>query len=621
LQAKRLGFFASIEVLDLTNVLALLDNPLQDVPLLAVLRSPMVGLSACGLAEIRIAASREDLFWHALQKFHRERQDSELWRGVDRFLERYYRWRELSRHASLRERLQTIITETHYVEWLSIQPRGRQRIGNVEQLLAIAGEFDAIHRKGIYHFIRFIEDQQNAVGDIEPAGNEDQNAVRLMSIHQSKGLEFPVVVVADLGKRFNLAAESSGVVLTDRYGFAMQVRPPAKRKSYDSLPAWLSRRNEREESIGEELRVLYVAMTRPQQKLILVGSASEKTMESWEEECPEPLAYHRIGRSGNALDWLGRWLSLVRPGWSGSVPDSSDDFLWQIHTEPPEGAELPNGNATSRSTIIDLPGLIDRINHKYPFEAETVRRAKTSVSALRRQLAPDSDAQLEQFVPEPPKRFSARAEQTLTAVETGAATHAFLEHLNLNALGDARWAESESERLFASKLLSKEEIDAIDLKAIKLFWDSKIGRQLRARRENLRREFPFTLRLPPDRGYVLRALPAADRKVKSAQIHSTPSPCEAAAASLDDIAAVRQKSEIEDFVVVQGVIDLAMIDSNEIWLLDFKTDRIEASQLEERVTSYRPQLEIYKKALEEIYRIPVRQTWLHFLSVGQTVSL
>jgi ATP-dependent helicase/nuclease subunit A len=621
LQAKRLGFFASIEVLDLTNILTLLDNPLQDVPLLAALRSPMVGISVSDLAEIRIAAAREDLFWHAIQKFHRGKLDSELWRGVDRFLERYHRWRELSRHASLRERLQTIITETHYVEWLSIQPRGRQRIGNVEQLLAIAGEFDAIHRNGIYHFIRFIEDQQDAVGDIEPAGSEDQDAVRLMSIHQSKGLEFPVVVVGDLGKRFNLAGDSSGVLLTDRYGFATQVRPPSKRKSYDSLPAWLSRRNERLESIGEELRVLYVAMTRPQQKLILVGSASEKTIESWEEQCPEPLAYHRVGRSSNALDWLGRWLSLVRPGWSESEPDSSDDFLWQIHSELPDSKEAPGEQPSSRLSGIDLDALVDRINWKYPFREETMRRAKTSVSALRRQLAPDPDAQQERFVPDPPKRFAERAKQSLSAVEAGAATHAFLEHLDFNALGLTGWVDSQSARLLSSGLLSKEEIDAIDLNAIKAFWHSEIGKRLLPRADKLRREFPFTLRLPADRGYVLGALPAADEKSKSAQIHPTPSPSEAAAASLGDIAAVRQKSEIEDFVVVQGVIDLAMIDSNEIWLLDFKTDRIEASQLEDRVASYRPQMDIYKKALEEIYRIPVTQTWLHFLSVGKTVSL
>jgi ATP-dependent helicase/nuclease subunit A len=175
--------------------------------------------------------------------------------------------------------------------------------------------------------------------------------------------------------------------------------------------------------------------------------------------------------------------------------------------------------------------------------------------------------------------------------------------------------------LLSSKLLSKDEIEAIDLQAIKLFWNSKIGQQFLGKRDKLRRELPFTLRLPPDRGYVLGALPAAGGQVEGAQTFHVPSACDAAAASLGDIAAVRGQSETEDFIVVQGVIDLAMIDSNEIWLLDFKTDRIGASELEDRIVSYRPQLEIYKKALQEIYKVPVTRTWLHFLSVGETIAL
>ncbi|MDB6036689.1 MAG: recombination helicase AddA [Verrucomicrobiales bacterium] len=617
LQAKRVGFFSSIEVLDLTNILALLDNPLQDVPLLSVLRSPLAGLSVADLAEIRANSSHKTKFWHALLKYHLEKNDSDLWRGVDRFLERYHRWHELSRHASLRERLQTIITETHYADWLSIQPRGRQRLGNVEQLLAIAGEFDVIQRQGIYQFIRFINDQQDAVGDIEPAGVEDQNAVRLMSIHQSKGLEFPVVIVADLAKKFNLQERTSGVTLTDRFGFATLVRPPEKQKSYDSLPGWLARKTEREQSIGEELRMLYVAMTRPKQKLILVGSVSSESVESWGKEVVEPLAYHRIGRATNALDWLGRWLSIARPNWCESVPESSDAWYWQISTEAPEADEVramaPDAKPVEPFSFPDLTVVINRIEQKYPFEAETARRAKTSVSALRRQLAPDPDAEVKQFVPEPRGRFSAWTEKKLTAVETGAATHLLLEHLDLGSAGAKGWIKSEIERLTASRLISQDEIDLIDLKSIEGFWLSPVGQRFLTRREKLRRELPFTLRLPPDRGYVLRALPAAGGFVQSAQIQHDSSPCEAAAAGFG--------SEVEDFVVVQGVIDLAMIDSNEIWLLDFKTDRIEVSQLKERVDSYRPQLDIYKKALQEIYKVPVTHTWLHFLSIGETVSL
>jgi len=173
-------------------------------------------------------------------------------------------------------------------------------------------------------------------------------------------------------------------------------------------------------------------------------------------------------------------------------------------------------------------------------------------------------------------------------LQSGAATHLFLEHLDFSARGDTSLKE-QAERLVKRKLLSREEMDAIDLSGVEAFWTSSIGKRFLARSEYLRRELPFTLRVDSE--------------------------------SISALQGNAGNLSKEDFVVVQGIIDLAMIRPDEIWLLDFKTDDIETAALEQRIASYRPQLEIYKTALEKIYKRPVTNTWLHFLSLGETVAL
>ena len=204
LSVARGGFYDTSEVLDLLRLLQLLDNPLQDVPAIAVLRSPLVGCSLDELAEIRLAA-KDVHFWTALVRSQQSAVSSqqETVAKVSGFLERFSRWRKLARQVSLSQCLEEVLAERHYADWLQSRPRGAQRRANVEQFLNLAQRFDQFQRQGLFRFLKFIEAQREAGAEPEVAPVADENAVRLMSIHQSKGLEFPVVVVADLAKRFN----------------------------------------------------------------------------------------------------------------------------------------------------------------------------------------------------------------------------------------------------------------------------------------------------------------------------------------------------------------------------------------------------------------------------------
>src|SRR6185295_7418926 len=203
----------------------------------------------------------------------------ELTRKVNQFLERFHRWRQLARQAALSHCLESALDETHYEAWLLAQPRGEQSRANVLRLLALTRQFDQFQRQGLFRFLRFVEAQLDAEADLEPAAAAAGDAVQLMSIHQSKGLDFPVVVVADLGKRFNFDDLKERLILDEQYGLCPKVKPPHTARVYPSLPYWLAQRRQRRETLGEELRLFYVATTRARDLLILTGTAARRTVE------------------------------------------------------------------------------------------------------------------------------------------------------------------------------------------------------------------------------------------------------------------------------------------------------------------------------------------------------
>ncbi|MEO7724702.1 MAG: UvrD-helicase domain-containing protein, partial [Chthoniobacterales bacterium] len=316
------GFYESLEVADLLNLLRLLDNPLQDVPLLAVLRSPLVGLSLDELATIRLAARGQ--FWTALVRWAEvQSPESEVQGPKSRvqsleskvilFLSRFARWRRLARQDSLSNCLDSILAETHYAQWLRAQERGAQRHANVQRLLGLAEQFDQFQRQGLFRFLRFIEAQQATDAEPEVAPTATGNAVRLMSVHQSKGLEFPVAVVADLGKAFNFQDLRAEIILDENYGLCPLVKPPDTGARYPSLVYWLARQRQKRELMGEELRLLYVAMTRARYKLILTGSMPRLRWEAlpgtWPQITPRALLDAR-----SCADWLRLWLARTHDG-------------------------------------------------------------------------------------------------------------------------------------------------------------------------------------------------------------------------------------------------------------------------------------------------------------------
>ena len=277
LAVARGGFFDSSEILDLLSLLQLLDNPLQDVPCIAVLRSPLVGLRWTNWRKSGWRR-RKNIFGRrsTTPKKPKPKGESEKAAKISKFLERFSRWRKLAKQNSLSECLEAVLAETLYADWLRAQPRGAQRAANIEHSLNLAQSFDQFQRQGLFPFLKFIEAQREAEAEPEVPAGATENAVRLMSIHQSKGLEFPVVALPDLAKKFNEQDLHGEIIFDEEFGLCPKVKPPSSGRRYPSLPHWLAQRRQRRELRGEELRLLYVALTRARDTLILSAHSRRK---------------------------------------------------------------------------------------------------------------------------------------------------------------------------------------------------------------------------------------------------------------------------------------------------------------------------------------------------------
>jgi ATP-dependent helicase/nuclease subunit A len=599
LHVKRESFYSATEISDLLSLLQLLDNPMQDLPLLAVLRSPIVGLSVDELAMIR-AGHREDRFWAATLQFNSnppqfsgpaEEIAAAAHAKLQNFFKQFDLWRRHARRGTLSNSVRAILDETHYESLILAQERGEERLANVNRLLRLMRQFDPYQRQGLLRFLRFVEAQRDAEAEEEPVSSAGTDAVRLLSIHQSKGLEFPVVAVADIAKNFNFTDLRADILLDTEFGLCPRIAPPNINARYPSLPYWLARQRQKRELLGEELRLLYVAMTRARDRLLLIGSVSEKQFETrWRNEDETSPAAAPI-QARSYADWLATWFADHCSADSGE----NEHCRWTLHddsslVEKTAVAENGSPKTVVRLTKSDSERLRQKLSTKYSFAAAIDEPAKTSVSALRRRA-------LENFEPEESsdffrKRFRApkvAAEApTKSSADVGTAYHRFLEQVSFERLKGAGELRAEAGRMVADGILSQEEAGWLDFNSLLKFWQSDVGQRIRANAQNVRRELAFTARFSPAE---LPAQPASAKEMA------------------------------DEFVVVQGVADLIVMLPNEIWLLDFKTDRTTSLGLPAKTEMYKPQLDLYAHALEKIYQKPVTQRWLHFLACGQTVPI
>lgn len=637
------AFFDQPEMRDLLGLLQVLDNPLQDIPLAGVLRSPLAGIGEPDeLAAIRMAVRRER-FWTALNRFHElgaataagsgqtagasvdaagespgdapqvPLEGEEVfthaathgvaratWPRVDRFLRRFAVWRRLAQRGSMAALLEAICDDTGYEEAVRNGPSGAQAVGNVARLLEIARRFDASQRGGLLRFLGHLRMQASAGVDAPVVTVGD--AVRLMSIHASKGLEFPVVAVAGLGNRFNMGDLSREVVIDEERGLCPVVLA-ADGGRYPSWPLWCAVPAQRRALLGEELRLLYVALTRAAEWLLLFGTASVPGASKWEPS-GGPLAPARVEAASSPMQWLGPvFLDLTGQSTWGVGCDGSNSLVrWRTWTGTLDAGSEGAAGAAAGGDVVEEPvrpppsAPVEPAEvWTYPHLSATREAAKQSVTGLRRRASEASDD------PDVSNRFRGvdavfrlvrsteeDAVRPIHAAERGTLHHRFQEHVDLARTGTREGLQGEVDRLVRAGRFTAAEAAALDVEALARFWMSPLGAAHREGAAGVLREMPFTLRLHPR--------------------------------DLDSIGLPHEPGlGADEYIVVQGVIDIVLRQRDgSVWVGDFKTDAVTESNVDEKAADYGPQLALYALALERILQCRVSRCWLHFLAIGAT---
>ncbi|WP_144509517.1 helicase-exonuclease AddAB subunit AddA [Bacillus sp. FJAT-22090] len=609
------GYFEAIEVLIMLHTLRTIDNPYQDISLAAVLRAPFVGLTESELALIRLSAPKEP-FYEALKLFVSSGGagiSTETSEKLQRFLLQFEDWRNLSRRGSLADLIWRIYLDTHYYEMVGSMPNGMQKQANLRVLHDRAIDYEKTSFRGLFRFLRFIDRMRKRGDDLGTARamSEKENVVRLMTIHSSKGLEFPVVFLAGMGRPFNQMDFNEPYLFDQTFGLAVKAIDPEKRISFTSLPFLSMKEKKQMELKAEEMRVLYVAMTRAKEYLYLTASIKDlaKTLAKWEDAqatLPDEMlpGYVRAKAKGY-LDWIGPALARhadfkqVAEVVEANIVES--DSKWRIVTKCVDELKLPNDAEVKEQISLDqltnsdqatfLPQVLARFDTVYPFELATHKRSKQSVSEIKKiqqLLEREEDTYFQMGtntnnVAKIAKRpFFLQQEAKLTGAEVGTAVHAFMQNVDLTEVKTTEQVQAFAEQLFNREIVTKAEQKAINPEKIMRFFHSDIAERLRSSKEVMR-EFPFTYALEDKEG---------------------------------------------DKQIIQGIVDCLFLEEDGRWvLLDYKTDHVqylvndEFLLQQEMKNRYNLQLSLYAQAIETILHIEIKEKILYLFDVDKTILI
>ena len=643
------GYFDSTEVRDMLALLSILDNQRQDIPLAAVLRSPLANLAMPedAMARIHLAyrndRSRKETisvpvlsvqtngdqtngdvnsfvpavsaemapvpFHQAVVRYATE-QDDELAAKLRDFLRDLGRWREMAHRRPLAELIWAIYEQTGYLAFCSGLEDGPQRCANLIDLYERARQFGTFQRQGVYRFLRFLQSLQSESDLGQPSvASQAEDVVRIMSIHRAKGLEFPVVLLPDLGKRFNLQ-DCGGAILVDRHAYlGMSVVDEVRRIRYPSLASKMVQERLLRQSLAEELRVLYVAMTRAKEHLILVGTCKDTAVDVWKDRWSAhqgPLPADTVLAGRCMLDWLGPVAAAMACAGREHIrltPHTAEE----IATWPAPESLRPRFSPEQASLAQLMPlsppppshpaadEVIRRLAYTYPYQPFTTLQAAQSVTALAKPAHPVSvgdaaDTATGSTTPSTetgatipvtalPQPRCLLADTSISTVDRGTATHLVLQYLDFARPGTPMALAMQVNELVTRKLIAPAHAAAVDFGALEWLMAGEIGDMFRACGPALRRELAFYSATTPD--LVASATPSTDPY---------------------------------DQVMVRGRIDALVPHPDGSILMDYKTDHVAPAAVAARAEFYRPQVSLYRQAIEKITSHPVQAVYLIFLT-------
>ena len=578
------NYLESIEIRTITSLLKIIDNPYRDIPLVTVMRSIIGDFTDNELIEIRLTQN-EGYFYDSLKEAKASPKiDGKLKEKVINFLDKLNKWREEERYLPLNEFIQKIYEETDYYNYVRLMPNGQVRKANLKMLLDRAKDYEKISFKGLFNFIRYLEKVKSSNSDLSSAKviGENENVVRIMSIHKSKGLEFPVAIISRTDKKFNQKDLNESILLHQDIGFGMQYINYDRKIEYTTATKEAIKIKTKEESIAEEMRILYVALTRAKEKLIITGVENDFT-KSIEQKKELLEIYEKENYKINHLV-LKKYLSYLE--WIELVYLNHQDIENQITLNKIAKKDVlksEENQEEQEKRNIELPEKIDYekineiLNWQYKYKEMTNIQSKMSVTKIKE--LKNNETQKQQHIEIKPKFMLDKTK--VSSAERGTITHLILQKLDFTKEYSKEELAQFVNNLCTKNIITQIQKDSINIEKIYQIINTQFIKNLKNAKE-IKKETPF---------YTY---------INTKEIYNT------------------QNSEN---ILVQGIIDLYYINQeNEVILVDYKTDYVEGSG-EELIDKYKVQLEIYKKALEESLKEKVKHVYIYSIYLNKEIEI
>lgn len=629
------GYFDSVEVKNILNMLSVIDNARDDIALAGVLRSPLVGLKEEQLANIR-CESRERSLWDAVRAYVTlEDADEHAVSCLKRFFAQLTAWKEKKTYSTIRELIWDILNETGYYEYVTAMPHGTVRQANIYKLIEKASAYETTSYRGLFDFLRYIERVRIAEQDFGEAAvlGANDNLVQIMTIHKSKGLEFPVVIVGGCGRPFN-QQDRKDVVLVDADGYlAVDDKNLEKHYFERTKKRECLKRHIREENLAEEMRVLYVAMTRAQEKLILVGSVKKTLVKNedyqaiyrrWQAEGSEPIKRadeqkpeyaernvkaanieagtkdaevvpnvipkSKLLKCDSYLSWLAEGIFHIQNQkidnrcfeYQIITPDMLD---WQVGQELDRfGQAVRNWQEriTFHTTEEALQTVRERFRWEYSHPFAATRKGKLSVSEIKK---------MSQVIDEPqqeiPKEYFVAMNPDINGGSSyGTLVHLVMEKIKFSLDISIDSVDAAIEQMADDGIITVEERRMIPTHKIYNMLNSELGARMRKAEERgqLYKEQQFVIGMPMNEVY--------------------------------------SDTEEQDLELIQGIIDAYFEEEGELVLMDYKTDRVSKEHGEEELRKkYYAQLDYYKRTLERLTGKHVKETYIYSFSLEAVIEV
>lgn len=629
------NFFQTTEVTIMMSLLKIIDNPKQDIPFVAVLRSPIVGLNEVELTYIRLEDRQAD-FYEATKAYAGgefiDVRNIDVQKKVRTFLADLDHWREFARRKSVVDLIRLLYQETGFVDYVGGMTAGKQRKANLEALYHRAASYEKTSFKGLYRFIRFIDKMQEKDKDLaEPTSILlEENAIRVMTIHASKGLEFPVVFLMDMSKRFNSANWTGSYVFDRELGIGLKYKNPERQVETSTLVDTAIKDRKKQTGYAEEMRLLYVAMTRAEQKLFLVGTAEskEKTFKKWDagnESASEILPARLRLSINNFMDWIGTSIARhkIADGDSPSLQENQQvknytvDFNYRFYSrdEIAESLHRPEeeekikwlDDLKSHSLQVDADKEVKEavkealriIDYDYPYELSTQTTNYQSVSEVKQLFEEPDDGQLVRIDWSDDDRINRYTNYSFdrpkflqettapTGAELGQATHLVLQKMDLTDKPSRISVQKVITELVSEGIFEEELAKEIEVDKILSYFQSEFGQKILSNGKEVKKEILFSLLMEASEVFV-------------------------------------GMEALEDSILIHGIIDGYFEGEDGLVLFDYKTDRLAhlgAGAKDEFRERYSGQLRLYKQALESITKKEVVEMAIIALDIGETVYL